>query len=123
MRPELADLIVCPECRGLDLTLAIYARDARKVRDGQLLCKSCGTPFAIQNGILDLLHKPSNTVLRERAGWVKLLGETNPALDAQMIQLPYLDDPRWWLSDYLGIHNVTDRRYQMRLQASFRRAR
>jgi ubiquinone/menaquinone biosynthesis C-methylase UbiE/uncharacterized protein YbaR (Trm112 family) len=96
MRLALLSLLVCPACHQGGLGLAVTARDAREIRAGLLFCSHCKARYSIADGIVDLLDNPPEAILREQQGWLTLLGETTPELDAQMLQLPYFDHEHWW---------------------------
>jgi ubiquinone/menaquinone biosynthesis C-methylase UbiE len=73
----------------------VTGRDVREIRTGFIFCAACGSRYAIVDGIVDLLGEPPEAIVREQQGWLKLLGETTPDLDAHMLQLPDLPDPHW----------------------------
>ncbi len=95
MRPELLSILICPSCKYSQLELVVTARDTREVRTGFIFCAACRSRYPIVDGIVDLLGEPPEAIVREQQGWLKLLGETTPDLDAHMLQLPDLPDPHW----------------------------
>lgn len=51
MKPKLLERICCPKCHG-DLTPAIFMGEAEgDIRDGILICHSCGLRFPVANGV------------------------------------------------------------------------
>jgi SAM-dependent methyltransferase/uncharacterized protein YbaR (Trm112 family) len=69
MRASLLPLLRCPRCRAeRSLALIAHASDEREVREGELRCEGCATTFAIEGGIVNLLHEPPGFVVREAAG-------------------------------------------------------
>ena len=56
MRPELLNLLVCPECGGgLGLTPFRGGRAPDEVEEGLLLCEGCAHPYPVTDGIPRLL--------------------------------------------------------------------
>ncbi len=103
MRTDLLALLICPTCENGRLELVVTARDTREVRTGFVFCYHCQSTYPVADGIVDLLGDPPASIEQEQRGWLKLLGETTPELDAHMLQLPDLPDPHW-LSQATNFH-------------------
>ncbi len=50
MKPAALDIFVCPQCKG-SLDLRVAAMDGPEVREGTLVCRSCGAGYAITRGV------------------------------------------------------------------------
>jgi SAM-dependent methyltransferase/uncharacterized protein YbaR (Trm112 family) len=100
MQRDLLSYIVCPACRGAQFDIVERVVDSRELREGYITCRSCGHPYPVTKGILDLMPNPSQTVVSEQKGWDELLGETNDTLLDTMLQLPYLDDGAWFTTHH-----------------------
>jgi SAM-dependent methyltransferase len=69
MRESLVTRLRCPACRAEgSFELEPAERDAREVRSGSLGCRSCGHRAAVERGVVQLLHDPPESVVREAAG-------------------------------------------------------
>ena len=55
MRPELLEILQCPNCRQSDWRLKSLEEDSREIRQGVLTCAGCQKKYPINNGILDCL--------------------------------------------------------------------
>jgi len=67
VRPEILDVLCCPECYG-ELEMGPDARsDALEVVDGTVVCRACGETYGIDRGIL--------TLTRDDAEWRELQRE------------------------------------------------
>jgi len=55
MNKNLLSYLICPECRGDQLDIEIYAAEDESIDQGRLICRSCRLWYRIQNGIADLL--------------------------------------------------------------------
>jgi SAM-dependent methyltransferase len=69
VKADFAGRLRCPACRR-DGTLQLSAResDAREVREGGLRCSACEAEFAVQRGVVELLHDPPSYIVAEAAG-------------------------------------------------------
>jgi len=57
-----------------------------------LVCLSCRSRYAISEGILDLMPDPSDTALKERAGWERFLeGASEELREEWILSLPRVD--------------------------------
>ena len=54
MRPDLMDILVCPECKG-KLDLAVEREDKDEIVAGILTCEACGATYPIVDGIPNML--------------------------------------------------------------------
>lgn len=94
MREELLESLVCPACEKSSWRLECHQpRGGEVVQEGRLLCTACGAFYSISKGIVDLLPHPDDLIMRERAGWCRLL-EGSPAEldDAWLLALPRIDE-------------------------------
>jgi SAM-dependent methyltransferase len=69
MRELLLSRLRCPAChaeRAFELDPSEH--DEREVRSGALRCGRCGHEAGVERGVVDLLHDPPASVLREAAG-------------------------------------------------------
>jgi SAM-dependent methyltransferase/uncharacterized protein YbaR (Trm112 family) len=93
MREQLLDWLICPSCghgtwdlRGEGLT------DSGEVQSGELVCLTCRSLYSIEDGIVDLLPFPSESVLQERAGWERFLqGASEELTEEWILSLPRVD--------------------------------
>jgi len=93
VREALLGLLACPRCRSGGMVLTIHARDAREIREGELVCRSCGTRIPIHKGIVQALADPPAQVAVEADGWVKLLDvpeKQHEFRDEWILSLPFL---------------------------------
>ena len=58
MRETLLEILACPVCLSSELRLTVHARDHREIREGQLICQSCGTRLLIEKGLVQALIDP-----------------------------------------------------------------
>jgi SAM-dependent methyltransferase len=69
VKSEFAPRLRCPVClRDGSLELRETAADEREVREGELICPSCGCAFPVHRGVPELLHEPAAHILTEAAG-------------------------------------------------------
>ncbi|MFH1479055.1 MAG: methyltransferase domain-containing protein [Candidatus Omnitrophota bacterium] len=66
MKKDLLDMLICLKCRKSAFELKVLEKDDIEIRRGNLLCSSCNTLYAIDNGILDFLKDTTIDVERER---------------------------------------------------------
>lgn len=95
MRATALGLLRCPICHSTRLDLGGTVADGGEVREGAVHCAACRARYPVRRGIADLMPAPSPTVVREVKGWVEMLGETNEAMVADMLRLPYLESDVW----------------------------
>ncbi|MDP2806536.1 MAG: Trm112 family protein, partial [bacterium] len=55
MRPELLEILQCPNCRQSRWQLKSLKEDSREIRQGSVSCRACRNIYPINNGILDCL--------------------------------------------------------------------
>jgi len=94
MRRDLLDLLLCPDCEQGDWHLeAVRTGKTRIIERGRLICGHCGARYTIDTGILDLLPRPDESILRERAGWARFLENASDELeDSWILALPRIDE-------------------------------
>lgn len=51
MRREHLDLLVCPDCQTPLTIGSVTDEDASRIREGELLCATCGTAYPIRGSI------------------------------------------------------------------------
>jgi SAM-dependent methyltransferase len=94
MREQLLESLVCPACG--DASWQVECRRSGVdgvIEDGQLICVTCQASYEVSDGIVDLLPRPSESILRERAGWERFLsGATGELDEAWLLALPYIDE-------------------------------
>jgi SAM-dependent methyltransferase len=100
VKPELAASLRCPICHA-DKALRIEAleSDAREVREGRLVCGSCGGVFEVHRGVPELLHDPPAHVIAEAAGLERFAAQMREdGWDREMVRrLPYLEHGYWYV--------------------------
>jgi SAM-dependent methyltransferase/uncharacterized protein YbaR (Trm112 family) len=80
MRQQLTDLIICPECRGIDFEFENKEEVGNDIREGQIICQACKACYTIKNGIIFLHDKLSNTANEE----IKAIQEEIDGLKEEM---------------------------------------
>lgn len=93
MKETLLDVLACPACLGNELDLAVHARDAREIREGELRCKACQAVIPIHNGIVHALSDPPQKIASEIQGWIKLLdvpSNQHEFKDDWILALPFI---------------------------------
>ena len=93
MKERLLQYLICPACHAERLTLHAQARDAAEVREGEVICASCGASMAIHNGILNTLVNPRDVVVTEAQGWVQMLEvpeKRHEFTDEWILALPFV---------------------------------
>jgi SAM-dependent methyltransferase/uncharacterized protein YbaR (Trm112 family) len=93
MREALLEILACPLCQYSDLTLSVHTRDAREIREGELVCTSCQVHIPIEKGIVRAFLNPSQQVIGEAKGWVELLDEPakqHEFKDDWILALPFI---------------------------------
>lgn len=73
MQEAFLEILACPVCLSGELRLTVHARDHREIREGELICQSCGTRLLIEKGLVQALIDPHPKVTAEARGWVELL--------------------------------------------------
>lgn len=58
MHRDVVDFIICPHCKGDDLSIHSFKSYLNEVLDGVIVCDNCENWLRIENGILDLLSPP-----------------------------------------------------------------
>src|SRR3990167_5957360 len=67
MQPKLLSYLQCLECRKTDWNLSAESSDHREIREGRIICKSCGKVHLIHDGILHaFVGELPEEVLREK---------------------------------------------------------
>ena len=57
MRPDVIDMLVCPECGGHPLCYEDFVTDGgTEILDGVVWCSTCGKWYPIEDGLLELLE-------------------------------------------------------------------
>lgn len=93
MRETLVDLLQCPLCASADLALTVHVRDEREIREGELVCESCGAQIPIHRGVVRALLNPPPQVAAEAIGWVDLLDipeKQHEFRDDWILALPFI---------------------------------
>ncbi len=54
MKPELLDILICPECKG-KLELSVTEKDGEEIIEGTLTCQSCSEVYPIRDAIPNML--------------------------------------------------------------------
>jgi SAM-dependent methyltransferase len=100
VKAEFAQQLRCPAClRERTFALHAAARDEHEVREGTLVCSSCGSLFAVRRGVAELLYRPAQHVVAEAAG----LERFAEVMRAQgwnrdvVRRLPDLDNGYWYV--------------------------
>jgi SAM-dependent methyltransferase len=99
MQETATDVYRCPACHAHPLRLAPGAvRDEREVRTGALTCPSCARTWAIEGGIVELLHDPVEHIVREAAGLDRFAERLrDEGIDREhLLTLPYVQDGYWY---------------------------
>lgn len=99
MREEMIPILRCPSCdQEGDWDLRVDHRDDREVRDGRLTCVNCGVRRRVQNGIVDLLERPPEFVVREAAGLKRFadLMRADGWDRKRVLELPYVQLGYWY---------------------------
>jgi SAM-dependent methyltransferase len=93
MREQLLESLMCPSCGSGTWDLRSGGLTAAgTVLNGELICLSCRSRYAIEDGILDLLPDPPESILRERAGWERFLqGASEELTEEWILSLPRVD--------------------------------
>ena len=95
MKESFAENLRCRACRRSEWQLSIRQSDEREVRDGELLCRGCGCRFGIERGIVDMLDRGDETLMREIEGWHEMAGPLDEALVPTMTALPWYPHEPW----------------------------
>jgi len=66
MREELLNIIICPKCRNIPLSLEKDEVSQLEIISGKIMCNYCGIEFRISEGIIDFLKEANEDVFRER---------------------------------------------------------
>lgn len=71
MKRWVAEQLICPECKALEMPLTLTIREARAgdVMDGELHCPDCETTYPIRRGIAVILPEKTRTVMDSEAGY------------------------------------------------------
>jgi ubiquinone/menaquinone biosynthesis C-methylase UbiE/uncharacterized protein YbaR (Trm112 family) len=85
----------CRACRQSAWQLSIRQSDEREVREGELLCRGCGSQYGIERGIVDMLDPQNETFAREISGWHELAGPLAESLVSTMTALPWYPHEPW----------------------------
>lgn len=56
MKPELMDILACPDCKG-GLELTVTSEEGGKIMEGSLHCPACNETYPIEGGIPNLLPR------------------------------------------------------------------
>ncbi len=97
MKEEFTGLLRCPNCGALTLRLEATSHDEREVREGSLICDSCGEIYPIEQGIPDLWCGRTEVVETEVHAWEGMLAvddfapEHHAHATAWNRSLPYLE--------------------------------
>lgn len=68
MRERLMEFLACPGCRGGDLTLEPFLREDQDIREGRILCASCGAAYPVISSVPRLLPASLLDTVREYHG-------------------------------------------------------
>lgn len=98
MRKDLISFIRCPTCEEHDFAIVSTWQDHCEIREGHLICQRCESIYRIHCGIVDLMPKPTETILKERQGWIDMHGEMSDDLVDTMLSLPYYDEDPMWIN-------------------------
>jgi SAM-dependent methyltransferase len=100
VKEAFAARLRCPACRH-DGTLALRAdtSDAREVREGELRCSNCGTAFAVQRGVPELLFEPPAHIVAEAAGLERFAAQMRAeGWDRErVLSLPHVEAGYWYV--------------------------
>lgn len=71
MKSEFRNILECPNCGQADLAVDSTGEETsgdggREIRSGSIICRGCGNRYAIANGIVELLFKPSPDVVSQQ---------------------------------------------------------
>lgn len=93
MREQLLEWLICPSCgHGTWDLRGEGPTGGGEVQSGELVCLTCRSLYSIEDGIVDLLPFPPESVVRERAGWERYLrGATEELEEEWILSLPRVD--------------------------------
>ncbi|MDD5596111.1 MAG: methyltransferase domain-containing protein, partial [Candidatus Omnitrophica bacterium] len=66
MKKDLLQLLKCPNCYGISLSLVEEADNNIETVSGKIVCKKCAAVYRIKDGIVDFLNNADDRVMRER---------------------------------------------------------
>jgi SAM-dependent methyltransferase len=71
MKKWVVDKLICPECKALEMPLALTIREAKAddIMDGELRCPDCYRRYPIRAGIAILLPENTRSVLESARGY------------------------------------------------------
>ncbi len=70
MKEELISILKCSACSSIDrFSLNVYNSNNIEILSGSLICKKCKQEFPIEQGIVNLLYNPSETIRKEREAY------------------------------------------------------
>ena len=75
MKREMPGIVLCPSCGAAILDLEVIEEGAVEIREGTLICATCGRGYAVSKGVVDLLADPSPSVLSEKSAWESMRPE------------------------------------------------
>jgi SAM-dependent methyltransferase/uncharacterized protein YbaR (Trm112 family) len=96
MKKWVLDKLICPECKALEMPLALTIREAKDddILDGELRCPECYRRYSIKAGIAIVLPERTRSVLEGEDGY------NSPAM---------LSAYQWsHYSDLIGDHRASD---------------
>jgi SAM-dependent methyltransferase len=108
VRREFLDLVRCPSCgedRPFDLNAAV--EDDHEVREGAIVCRSCGERRSISRGIVDLMPEVPEYVRREAAGLERFAKDmrVNGWTKDRLLKLPY-EQTGYWYTQATAMHQT-----------------
>lgn len=66
MRKDILDILRCPKCRASKFSIKNIDSDQLEIRRASLICGDCSGEYSVDDGIIDFLNNPSDTVVAER---------------------------------------------------------
>jgi len=100
VKAEFVTQLRCTAClTDGALELREQASDDREVREGALVCRACGTQFALRQGVPELLHDPPDHIRQEAAGLERFAAQMRAqGWDRALVRrLPDVEHGYWYV--------------------------
>jgi len=72
MKIETVKKIQCSYCSSDRFTVSESESSSVEIRSGEVVCQKCNQSFPVENGILNMLHNPSETIQKEQKGHIQM---------------------------------------------------
>ncbi len=66
MKKEILAILRCPKCRAKKFSIKDSDSDKLEIRRASLICENCSSEYPVEDGIINFLNNPSDTVVAER---------------------------------------------------------